>query len=375
MPPPTLHTLLLGYDIFWHLLDRHLARAGVRVVARLLATCTAFWCHCRPVPVHLVHTRRDVTQLVRMPAHFTVRGLVLMCHFDAANGLPLWLQRCGGTLTDLQLSGSGVTSLQGLMRCPQLRRLSIRGCWRVTSLQPIAACASLRSLSITGGQRSLRVHVGPACRHLHIASRPSIGIVAAPGLRTLHVHRCYRCTHMFDEQSRFVGLTKLCLIECRGMTGHHATLACPALVELDLRGCVRLASISRIVGHSPRLAILSLRGCTSMVDISALASCPRLLRLDLGECVSLTTVGPLAGCTRLADLSLFGCAIDEIEALGACTGLQRLDVSHCYRLRSVRPLRMCHRLRSLNLSYCHRIVDAACMDEAPHVMLSRLRLK
>ncbi|XP_050254078.1 TMV resistance protein N-like [Quercus robur] len=177
----------------------------------------------------------------------------------------------------------------------------------------------------------------------------------APKLKQLifrHCTRLYKIHASIEDLKQLIGLD-LNGCKCLGSLPHKISLE--ALEILDLGGCSRLKKFPEIVGNMSRLSKLCLSG-TAIKDLPlSVEHLTGLIELDLRDCKNLSSLSNACCCLMsLKILTLSGCSkLDELpENLGNIEGLEKLDVSGTAITRL--PLSVVHlkNLKLLSLRGC-----------------------
>jgi len=229
-------------------------------------------------------------------------------------------------LTWLDLQGTGISDdalCEIALRCPRMRTLNLRGCYRALNDQGLGALARLASLE----DLDLSNTRAPATGGGAMAFEPAG--VAPSAMASL---------------ASLTSLTKLNLTGSDWWLSVHAvaTLAsCTTLRALFLSTCnsVRDDALCAIATTCLQITQLDLSNCRRVTDVgvAALAALPMLQHLELTNCPGATDDG-LAALARteprsqLIHLGLRSASVSQevlADLVGACTSLTNLNISKC----------------------------------------------
>ena len=199
---------------------------------------------------------------------------------------------------------------QQLVRCPQLRTLSIRHT-RFSALD-LSSADSLEELSLVEN---------PALTRL-------------PGLEKLSQ------------------LTSLGISGCDGLTGLPSLEKLTLLSKLNLFGCRSLAQLPSL-DNLTQLTSLVLSGCNDLTRLPSLKNLTLLSKLNLFGCRNLAQLPSLDNLTQLTFLDLTGCdGLTRLPSLENLTQLTTLNLSFCKGLTALPDgLRKLEKLRLLSLIF------------------------
>ncbi|XP_030934368.1 TMV resistance protein N-like isoform X1 [Quercus lobata] len=177
----------------------------------------------------------------------------------------------------------------------------------------------------------------------------------ASKLKQLIFRHCTRLYKIHTSLGDLKQLIQLDLNGCKCLESLPDKINLEALEILDLGGCSRLKKFPEIVGNMSRLPKLCLSE-TAIKDLPlSVEHLTGLIELDLRDCKNLSSLSNACCCLMsLKILTLSGCSkLDELpENLGNIEGLENLDVSGTAITRL--PLSVVHlkNLKLLSLSRC-----------------------
>ncbi|XP_030936726.1 TMV resistance protein N-like [Quercus lobata] len=152
----------------------------------------------------------------------------------------------------------------------------------------------------------------------------------APKLKQLILRRCTRLYKIHTSLGDLKQLIRLDLNGCKCLEILPHKISLEALEILDLGGCSRLKKFPEIVGNMSRLLKLCLSE-TAIKDLPlSVEHLTGLIELDLRNCKNLSSLSNACCCLMsLKILTLSGCSkLDKLpENLGNIEGLEKLDVS------------------------------------------------
>jgi F-box and leucine-rich repeat protein GRR1 len=213
-------------------------------------------------------------------------------------------------------------------------------------------------------------------------------LVARAFVRTLEkldMFGCWRVTSsaIVEATTTCKRMTTLCVAQCTDMSTEAVVQlreVAPRLVEIDLRGCTKVADLgvrAMLSSCSAELRVLRLAQCPLLTDMAlvGLSLCAQLHVLDLKGCKGVTGTGlshlPDSTAATLAHLDLSGtgltdASLDEIARRhrGALASLA-IDRCPSVTARSVaRTLGACRALRTLQMRGCTGIPTARARELA-----------
>ena len=177
----------------------------------------------------------------------------------------------------------------------------------------------------------------------------------APKLKQLIFRHCTRLYKIHTSLGDLKQLIRLDLNGCKCLESLPQKISLEALEIFDLGGCSRLKKFLEIVGNMSCLSILCLSE-TAIKDLPlSVEHLIGLIELDLRDCKNLSSLSNACCCLMsLKILTLSGCSkLDELpENLGNIEGLEKLDVSGTAISRF--PLSVVHlkNLKVLSLRGC-----------------------
>lgn len=198
-------------------------------------------------------------------------------------------------LFTLDLSRSGLTSLQGIAVLTELSELLLVECNRLTSLE---------------------------------------GMPELPGLKRLDLTRCSLTT--LDGMSRLRQLTELELRESRCLESLRGMPVLPQLIQLNLLRCHRLTSLEGMPDELPKLTTLDLTGCYVLSLQGMPDELPQLTTLNLLACSKLNTLKGMTELPQLTTLDLRLC--NSLLSLQGMPELPKLDRIVLYGSRGLNDL-------------------------------------
>ena len=152
----------------------------------------------------------------------------------------------------------------------------------------------------------------------------------APKLKQLIFRHCTRLYKIHASLGDLKQLIRLDLNGCKCLESLPQKISLEALEIFDLGGCSRLKKFPKIVGNMSCLSKLCLSE-TAIKDLPlSVEHLTGLIELDLRDCKSLSSLSNACCCLMsLKILTLFGCSkLDELpENLGNIEGLEELDLS------------------------------------------------
>ena len=152
----------------------------------------------------------------------------------------------------------------------------------------------------------------------------------APKLKQLILRHCTRLYKIHTSLGDLKQLIRLDLNGCKCLESLPHKISLEALVIFDLGGCSKLKKFPEIVGNMPCLLKLCLSE-TAIKDLPlSVEHLTGLIELDLRDCKSLSSLSNACCCLMsLKILTLSGYSkLDELpENLGNIKGLEELDVS------------------------------------------------
>ncbi|XP_030932985.1 TMV resistance protein N-like isoform X2 [Quercus lobata] len=152
----------------------------------------------------------------------------------------------------------------------------------------------------------------------------------APKLKQLILRHCTRLYKIHTSLGDLKQLIRLDLNGCKCLQILPHKISLEALEIFDLVGCSRLKKFPKIVGNMSRLSKLYLSK-TAIKDLSlSMEHLTGLIELDLRECKNLLSLSIGCCCSKsLKILTLSGCSkLDTLpENLGNIEGLEKLDLS------------------------------------------------
>ena len=152
----------------------------------------------------------------------------------------------------------------------------------------------------------------------------------APKLKQLIFRHCTRLYKIHTSLGDLKQLIRLDLNGCKCLESLPHKISLEALVIFDLGGCSKLKKFPEIVGNMPCLLKLCLSE-TAVKDLPlSVEHLTGLIELDLRDCKNLSSLTNACCCLMsLKILTLSGCSkLDELpENLGNIKGLEELDVS------------------------------------------------
>ena len=152
----------------------------------------------------------------------------------------------------------------------------------------------------------------------------------APKLKQLILRHCTRLYKIHTSLGDLKQLIRLDLNGCKCLEILPHKISLEALEIFDLGGCSRLKKFPEIVGNMSRLSKLCLSE-TTIKDLPLLVEhLTGLIELDLRDCKNLSSLSNACCCLMsLKILTLSGCSkLDELPTnLGNIEGLEKLDVS------------------------------------------------
>jgi len=276
-------------------------------------------------------------------------------------------------LSTLAFEAPHLLSLQGLLSCPNLRRLELSGCLQLQDMAGLEHCGQLTNLAISGckylaapGMKCLsqlnRLDQLSLSSCFALSSLPRL----PPRLRKLSLDRCINLSGVSVALISAPQLSALAIIECSALQDLAALSDCGCLIKLNLSGCSSVLSTSLPSG----LQELNLSGCRQLADLSELTSCRSLRVLRLSRCRSLSDLNSLSALPRLQELDLIELDLTAVPAaIAHCSRLNRLDMSGCAKLHDLAGLAQSPQLTQLLLRHCTSITDLT-----PIAALGRLEI-
>jgi Leucine-rich repeat (LRR) protein len=238
------------------------------------------------------------------------------------------------SLRELNLSYSGVESLQGLEELVALETLDVTSI-RVEDLSILRQCPRLVTLSANAD----------------ITALESIIHAAAPSLVDcrLHIDRPVRA---LDSRS-LSGLRRSTVLKFRDLD--NASLQgleeIPALTHLDLER-TGVDDVRSLAGCRALKELRLTKSPVTDMGIIGLERIATLEVLNLAHCSHITSVTSLRHCTALRELILDGTSVTDagIAGLECIVTLTKLSLGYCDLITSVSSLRHSPSLRELNIS-------------------------
>ncbi len=260
-------------------------------------------------------------------------------------------------VVQLDASGRGITSLDGIQHLHNLAILNLQG----NEIQDVSQLGSLKKLHTLNLENN------------GITDLQSAHLDALSGLRLKHLNLNYNVIIFRDGQniwltdinilSSFTSLEELTLIENQITDiSPLSALTNLRLLDLSTNAITDIAPLS----HTAALQSLNLAN-NDIRDITPLAGLHQLTFLSLLSNESIATVAPLAGLTNLETLILDNVRVgDEISALANKHELRELSMANT-RLTDITPVSELTLLTSLNLR------DNDIVDLTPLSTLARLK--
>ena len=177
----------------------------------------------------------------------------------------------------------------------------------------------------------------------------------APKLKQLILRYCTRLYKIHTSLGDLKQLIRLDLNGCKCLEILPHKISLEALEIFDLGGCSRLKKFPEIVGNMSRLSKLCLSETTIKDLPLSVKHLTGLIELDLRDCKNLSSLSNACCCLMsLKIITLSGCSkLDTLpENLGNIEGLEELDVSETALTRL--PLSVVHlkSLKGLSLRGC-----------------------
>jgi Leucine-rich repeat (LRR) protein len=227
------------------------------------------------------------------------------------------------TLTELDASGRGIESLEGIEMAPNLRRLDLGGN-RVRDLEPLTALSRLGALD-------LRDNYISDLERVNMAS-----LVDLPELSELSLRNNRESAHPEDPDgvrriSDISILARFQTLEILDLGNNHLEDISPlsgltALRVLNLQGNRLTEDAGEALRNLGRLEHLNLRE-NDLRDIEALDSLVQLKYLNLHSNERIESIQPIASLTELRTLILRGVPIGEdAGVLRELPKLERLNL-------------------------------------------------
>lgn len=249
--------------------------------------------------------------------------------YHGAGGLPfLSFTAVRARLRVLDLSGTTLTSLDGIEFFPLLERVTLTGCARLNSLSPLGMAPSL--CEIVASQSGIYELEGLA----HSRSLVSLSLYGC--LNLTDVSACGRVPTLRDL---FISESTVEVVE--GLRDSRS------LVRLGMRYC-DLPSLTALT------AVATLRilhaASSSLASVAALQFCPSLEVVEVAACGQLLDLGSLGLAPSLVEVDATGSGVRHVDGLCRSTSLEKLRLAHCSHLEEVGRLGLCVRLRHLSLT-------------------------
>ncbi|MDG1478841.1 MAG: hypothetical protein P8R54_04585 [Myxococcota bacterium] len=239
-------------------------------------------------------------------------------------------------VTVLDLSGSWLTSADGLSHLICLERLSLKGCERLRDLDGLAGLAALSWLNI-----DFKVPATPdAAAYVNPCS--SGGYLGRQG-----VGDAYRYGKLFDTRSgvaAYQDKLRLCAALRSGSPSALAPFAHSESVSLR-EWRFRDVDSLRDFQHLRWLDLSDSKVLSSLAGITGLT---KLRSLLLVNCPQLQSLPRLSG--SLEELKLYGAGIKRIEPGSDLSKLTSLNLENCHRLESLEGLQTATGLTRLSIS-------------------------
>ena len=236
-------------------------------------------------------------------------------------------------LTELKLDGCAVTNLSVLSGLTKLTSLSLRDtAIKDTDLASLEGLTALKTLDLTGcfditgaAVDALKEKL-PSCQVS--ASEEIYGVRLGESVYNLtdtFVDASGQNVQSLEEISRFKSLQTLLLnnnpyLNLKGLGAQTSLTA----LELDSCGLGSIDELRTLTA----LTSLSLMH-NDLREIEALGGMKDLRELHLSYNANLSDLSPLSSCTGLEHLSLNGCGVWELSALKDLKNLQTLDLENC----------------------------------------------
>lgn len=304
-------------------------------------------------------------------------------------------------VTELDLSGRGITDISVLADCTALKSLSLSGNTELSDISALVNMPELTRLDLGSTKVSSLSPIISLTKlqYLDLSKSAVTNLAAISGLTELTELKLDGCS--ISSLSALSGLTKLTSLSLRDMSITDSALASleglSALKTLDLTGCLALTgeAVDNLKAKLPSSCQVSTseeiygvrlgesvynvkdsfvdasgQNVQSLTEISRFKSLQTLLlnnnpnlslsglgtqtsltALELNSC-GLTSVDELRTLTALRSLSLMYNDLREIEALGAMKELRELHLSYNSRLADLSPLSSCTNLEYLSLNGC-----------------------
>ena len=272
-------------------------------------------------------------------------------------------------VTELDLSGLGLSDISALSACRELKRLDLTGNkisdlsplmdipgleWlcikdnQVTDLRPLMALTALSSVNAEGNGLSSTVALGAlsSLKELHLAENPltdTSGLAKLKNLETLGLEE----TGLRDEDlENLMGLTSLRLLTIYD----NPELSGEAVDKLQssIRACY--------IQHSPLVYTVEIAGQSIRRNVT---------ELDLSN-QSLSDISNLTLLSELEKLTLRGDNLENIYSLQWIISLKHLDLA-CNKIQDATPLASLYQLETLNVS------SNSLTSIAPFVGLTNLK--
>ena len=274
-----------------------------------------------------------------------------------------------------------LVDLRGLAGLTGLKELSLDGCTDVEDLSPLSSLTSLESLTLSNDQdlyswlsrnklttsAAFAAGRGPGLEKL-----VDLGPLSSlSSLRTLTLDRCNAVTDL-SPLSSLSSLRKLRLSRCSKLEEFSPLSSLSSLESLEIEpgdwdkhfkrnhGSMALQSLAGL-----GLKRLVLSGCRGLSDLSPLSSLSSLEHLDLSLCTKVLTLDALKTLLGLRVLSLANCRVTTVHALRDLKQLESLDLQGCQSLKHLEGLEGLSSLQTLRLNGCTSLRKVRHLERLP----------
>lgn len=226
-------------------------------------------------------------------------------------------------LTELDASGRGIESLEGIEHLPNLRRLNLGGN-RISDLRPLTMLSRLAALD-------LRDNYISDLEAVHLGSLGELRELSELSLRNNRESAHPEEPSNFEHISDISAIARLSSLEILDIRNNHVEELSPlgeleALRYLDLRGNRLTEDAVEFLGSLRRLEHLNLRD-NDLRDISSLSSLEQLEYLNLHSNSGIDSILPLSALSDLRTLIAREVPIaEDVGVLRELVELERLNV-------------------------------------------------
>jgi Leucine-rich repeat (LRR) protein len=297
------------------------------------------------------------------------------------------------SLEELEASGIGLESIEGLKGCRQLKTLDLSSNSDLSSISGLADCAtievlrlnetgitSLEPMSTCKGLAELNLN---DCKNLK-----SIKGLDAPKLESFELRQLDLAS--LDGIKKLKGIKKLDLAGLHKLKDLSPLSSLSKLEELEL---YNLTSVKELPALDKLTALkaVTIGSCDALSDVSSLATANALQRVSIGECRNLEA-GPIKWSdglveltisrTKLRDLGICPATLTELcisnnghlknlNGLSSCTSIEvsswGLDLSGCFQLESLDGLNL-PKLEAISIP--ETIGNLAALNRYPGIQIT-----